>query len=232
MGGVTNGLLNTTVVEDPNVSTFSFYGKPGLDRQVSEDLRVRLMASAYGNSDAGRSTLYGGDRAGSRYYYALENTLATSAGNAFSGTLNPGFSKEVMAVQVNPFVKFGGSSSSGCTSAPRAARSWRRRTSAARGPSTPVDGVYRFLPQEQAYVGVRYNRAEGPLAGPAISGQITTAGNDVSITRYATSAGWFVTRNLLAKLEYVQQSYDGFAPTDIRNGGEFKGFVFEGVITF
>ena len=52
------------------------------------------------------------------------------------------------------------------------------------------------------------------------------------MTRRAISAGWFLTRNLLTKAEYVQQDYDGFAATDIRNGGRFHGIAIEGVIAF
>ncbi|HYR08297.1 MAG TPA: hypothetical protein VEQ60_11030 [Longimicrobium sp.] len=32
--------------------------------------------------------------------------------------------------------------------------------------------------------------------------------------------------------ELVQQDYDGFAATDIRNGGQFRGIAIEGVIAF
>jgi hypothetical protein len=232
MVGATNGLLNTSVVEDPNGRTFSYYGKLGVDRQLTDDLRVRLTGSAYGNSDAGRSTLYGGDRAGSRYYLVLENTQATTAANASSGLINPGFSEEVLAFQVNPFVKFHGlelfgvierATGRSLQEAEDIDRAWTQYA---------VDGLYRFLPREQAYVGVRWNRVEGPLTGPAVNGAITAAGDDVAINRFAIAAGWFTTRNMLLKVEYVRQSYDGFAPSDIRHGGEFNGFMVEGAITF
>ncbi|MPN42676.1 hypothetical protein SDC9_190233 [bioreactor metagenome] len=36
----------------------------------------------------------------------------------------------------------------------------------------------------------------------------------------------------MTKLEYVTQSYDGFANTDIRNGGKFNGIVLEAVVGF
>lgn len=44
--------------------------------------------------------------------------------------------------------------------------------------------------------------------------------------------GWFPTPNVLMKLEYVQQTYDGFAPTDKCYDGKFNGLMIEGVITF
>ena len=57
-------------------------------------------------------------------------------------------------------------------------------------------------------------------------------GNEIDITRYNLAAGWFMTRNILAKLEFVNQEYNDFPLTDIRNHGQFKGFVLEAVISF
>ena len=51
----------------------SFIGKLGFDRQCERNLRVRLTGSMYRNEKSLSNTLYGGDRAGSRYYYVLEN---------------------------------------------------------------------------------------------------------------------------------------------------------------
>jgi hypothetical protein len=34
------------------------------------------------------------------------------------------------------------------------------------------------------------------------------------------------------KTEYVVQEYNGFPPTNIRNGGKFHGLMLEGVIGF
>ena len=62
---------------------------------------------------------------------------------------------------------------------------------------------------------------------------MTLAGNDQTrVTRRALGAGWFLTPNLLTKAEFVTQDYDGFAPTDVRSGGQFRGFAIEGVIAF
>ena len=85
------------------------------------------------------------------------------------------------------------------------------------------DVVYRFLPQEQLFVGGRYNKVRGELQG------IT---DEVVVDRTAFSAGWFVTTNILVKGEYVRQQYNDFPDTDIRHGGAFDGFVMEGAISF
>ena len=86
-----------------------------------------------------------------------------------------------------------------------------------------VDTVYRFLPEETLFVGVRYNKAHGELAG--ITG-------DVGANRWQVGGGWFITPNVLAKVEYVNQKYFGYPPTNIRHGGQFKGMMLEGVVAF
>lgn len=106
------------------------------------------------------NTLYGGDRAGSRYYWVMENTAATETGNYTS--VNPGFRNRVQAFQLNPFVKARGlevfgviERAEGKASAEATERVWKQYA---------IDTVYRFLPDEAAYVGVRYNKATGTLA--------------------------------------------------------------------
>ena len=109
------------------------------------------------------STLYGGDRAGSRYYYVLENTAATETAQKDSGLINPGFKNKVTAFQMNPFVKFRGlelfgvvERAEGKASAEITERVWKQYA---------VDAVYRLLPEETLFVGARFNKARGELTG-------------------------------------------------------------------
>ena len=67
---------------------------------------------------------------------------------------------------------------------------------------------------------------------PAASASSKRPSRTLEVRRTALAAGWFLTRNLLTKVEYVTQEYDGFAATDIRSGGKFHGFLIEGVIAF
>ena len=62
--------------------------------------------------------------------------------------------------------------------------------------------------------------------------QLREAGYDIDITRFNIGGGWFMTKNVLAKVEYVTQKYDGFATGNIFDGGKFNGFVAEAVISF
>jgi len=220
MGGVTGGEIRGNVVT-PGRRGPAFLGKLGVDRQVNEDLRVRLTGSMYRTEKAMSSTLYGGDRAGSRYYWVLENTQATESTNFTSGLLNPGFRNKVTAFQVNPFVKYRGlelfgvlERAEGRAAAETSDRTWNQ---------VAVDAVYRFLPDERVFVGARYNRAEG---------EILNVAGDVGADRWQVGGGWFITPTILAKAEYVKQEYFGYPPTDIRNGGEFDGFMLEGVVGF
>src|SRR5206468_10915154 len=76
MGAITAGELRGTVLT-PEQRGPTYIGKLGVDRRVRDDLRVRLTGSMYKSDRSMSNTLYSGDRAGSRYYYVLENTQAT-----------------------------------------------------------------------------------------------------------------------------------------------------------
>lgn len=76
MGGLTGGEVRGNVVR-PNDRSLAFLGKLGFDRQMSDKLRLRLTGSTFQQRSAISNTLYAGDRAGSRYYYVLENSSAT-----------------------------------------------------------------------------------------------------------------------------------------------------------
>src|SRR5215213_999901 len=156
MGSVTGGEIRGTVLT-PGQRGPSYIGKLGVDRQMNKELRVRVTGSMYKADKAMNSTLYGGDRAGSRYYYVLENTAATETAQKDSGLINPGFKNKVTAFQINPFVKFRGlelfgvlERAEGKASTEVTERIWKQHA---------VDAVYRFLPGEKLFAGVRFNRA-------------------------------------------------------------------------
>ena len=220
MGAITGGEIRGTVLT-PGQRGPTYIGKIGVDRQVNSDLRVRLTGSMYKSDRAMSNTLYGGDRAGSRYYYVLENTAATETAQKDSGLLNPGFKNKVTAFQMNPFVKYRGlelfgvlERSEGKASIEATERVWKQFA---------LDTVYRFFPEEKMFAGVRYNKAYGAM--PGIAG-------DVGANRWQIGGGWFVTPNVLAKVEYVKQDYFGYPVSNIKNGGQFKGMMLEGVIAF
>ena len=133
-----------------------------------------------------------------------------------------------MSIMINPFVKFHGlevfgtyEMSSGSAGLSNVLDSVDRTFSQISG-----SVVYRFLAEEQCYVGVRYNTVTGRLYG------YSDDDGDVNVNRLQVAAGWFPTENLLLKLEYVDQKYDNFKTTDVRNGLEFKGVMVEASVGF
>ena len=219
MGAVTGGEIRGTVLS-PGKRGPTLIGKLGVDRQVKPNLRVRLTGSMYRSEKSMSNTLYGGDRAGSRYYYVLENTTAAEDVQFTSGNINPGFRNSVTALQVNPFVKFGGLEVFGVIE--RTQGKAVTETAARRFSQQAVDVVYRVA-GDSLHVGARYNRVKGQLAGMT---------NDVEGNRWQLGAGWFLTSGLLVKAEYVNQTFKGYPVSAIRNGGQFKGMMLEGVVAF
>ena len=223
MAAVTGGEIKGQITV-PEKRSPSLITKLGYDKQLSPALRVRLTGSAYTTKKSASNTLFSGDRAGSRYYDVLENTVSTEAAQKSSGMIVPGFGMKVTAFQVNPFVKFHGMEVFGVleTAKGRGATEVTRRQL----DQVSVEGVYRFLADEKLFVGARYNTVSGRLPGAAF------AANDIKVDRTQLSAGWFVTPLLMLKGEFVNQKYIDFPTTDIRNGGKFKGFMMEGVVAF
>ncbi|WP_242916179.1 hypothetical protein [Pontibacter liquoris] len=237
VGSVTGGEVQGGI-QSPGQRKPSFIGKLGYDSQVSNDLRVRLTGSVYTTAGSVRNTLYGGDRAGSRYFLVMDparvasGVAVTPSTHFTSGNINPGLTNSITAFVVNPFVKYRGLEFFGNFEQAKGKgrlgandelidRTWRQ---------LGTDMVYRFGSNENLYVAGRYNVVEGRLAPLASSPDVLN--NKVNLNRIQVGGGWFVTKNILAKAEYVKQQYKGFDASDIRHGGEFNGFMFEGAISF
>jgi hypothetical protein len=196
--------------------------KLGMDRQLNDDLRVRLTGSYRTQESAISNTLYSGDRAGSRYYYVMENFKAAESSQFTSGAINPGFSDAITAFMINPFIKYRGLELFGMYESARG-RAAPDNTPEREVTQLMAEGLYRFGHGEKFYVGGRWN---------TLTGDLGTVAPDADVMRTNIGAGWFVTPSLLLKFELVNQTYDGFIATDIRNGGRFKGFMIEAVTAF
>lgn len=234
MVGASNGMLKgninkleATPQDDNTKKSPAVYGKIVFDKQLDESLRLRLAGSIYHNASSGGNTLYAGDRTGSNYFMVMDPTInasgaATTYDNAFaSGRFNPGFSKRVTATQLNAFIKYEGAELFGTyeVAGGRSNRELRSRDIN----QFAIEGIYRIGEKENVFLGARYNTVKAELAG---------ATNDVQIDRVAIGAGWFLTKNVLLKGEYVNQKYKDFAPTDIRAGGKFNGYMIQAVVGF
>jgi hypothetical protein len=219
MLGLTGGEVKGSVTA-PGQRGPSYLAKLGVDKQPTEHLRVRLTGSMYKTDRSVNNTLTSGDRAGSRYYDVLEPVGSTESANAWSGAIQSGMRNMVTAVVVNPFVKIGGAEFFGNVETMTGAagnETYRRTLRQLVG-----EGLYRFA-NDKLYLGGRYNTVNGQLQGIA---------NDITVKRTQLGGGWFVTPNVLSKIEFVRQNYENFPTSDIRNGGKFEGVMIEGVVAF
>jgi len=219
MVGMTGGEVKGSITS-PGKRGPTYLAKVGVDQSLGDDLRFRLTGSMYKTDRSVSNTLTSGDRGGSRYYDVLENTTSTESANAWSGAIQSGMKNMVTAFVINPFVKVGGVELFGNveTMTGAAQNEAQRRTLR----QLAGEGLYRFA-GNKLYVGGRYNTVKGELAGIA---------NDITVRRTQLGGGWFVTPNVLTKVELVNQKYLDFPTGDIRSGGRFKGVMLEGVVAF
>lgn len=248
MIGITDGEIQGSVTK-PKDRKPSIYGKIGYDKTYGDRTRLRLTGSFYDTRSSVSNSLYGGDRTGSNYQYVMEPMAATLTANAFSGRINPGFKDNVTSFMVNPFVKFKGLEFFGTyevsSGNSQVENGEIQNTNSTQDEFSKLDRrqfnqyegdlLYRFGKGEKFYLGAKYNRLEGTLA----FGQSTTPTNinqgtrgDVTVNRTSVAAGWFITRNILFKAEYVKQAYKGYPEEHILSGGKFDGLVVQGIIGF
>ena len=239
MGGISNGELDPTVVQSTKIDSATgqlnkfdpaFHGKLGFDKQINKDFRFRLTGSFYTVNSDNSNTLFGGDRTGSHYFDVMENhaiangtTLSDENDySAFSGRLNPGFSEELHTYMGNLFLKYDGLEFFG-TVEDAHGRAITETTNR-KANQYAADLIYRF-PQgrENFWVGLRYNTVTALLQGYS---------SNITVNREAGSLGWFITKNIMAKAEYVNQSYEGYPSNNILNGGNFHGAVLEASLGF
>lgn len=250
MLGITNGNLNQGIKEvvytaGPDANTVvspTILAKLGYDKQINQDLRVRLTGSLYHNSNLGNSNLYSSSRSGFGFWGVLNNNAYTNNGvavaanyNATStpeGTFNPNFKNWATSYMFNPFVKYKDLEFFGtvelASGGDKAGVDDKRTAN-----QYAADLVYRFGKSDQFYIAGKYNTVSGKLSN--------ADAQKVTVDRFESSIGWFMTKNILAKLDYVNQNYKdytqfvGNVPTGNANnfyGGNFKGIVFEATISF
>jgi hypothetical protein len=239
MGGMTNGELDATSIAATKIDSLTgqtnqydpaFHGKLGYDKQISHDFRLRVTGSFYEDQSANSNTLFGGDRTGSRYFGVMSNqaiangTTLSDANdyNPFSGRYNPGFSEQVNAFMGNLFLKFKGLEFFGTAETAGGRTITEKKDREAN--QLAGDLIYRFpANKENFWIGIRYNTVTAAMQGAPV---------DITINREVASIGWFLTKNIMMKAEYVNQVYQNYVPTNILNGGRFAGYMLEASIGF
>lgn len=208
--GTNNGRMNYGRGNDLG-KDLVFNWKLGYDNYVTDDLRVRATLSGYhvGDGHSG-SYLWGGDRAGARYYNVMQ--LASAEGDNFrSGRWGPGSGQTQMnSYMANIFVDFHGLQLFGIYEDMKGVKG----TTDQHFTQTALQAIYNI---GRFYVGTRLNKVDD------------NAGSTVTRTNFG--GGWHMLDNVLMKLDYVTQKYNGTAFGDI-NGGKFNGMVLEAAVSF
>ncbi|SFF44047.1 hypothetical protein [Sunxiuqinia elliptica] len=208
--GTNNGRMNYGRGNDIG-EDLVFNWKLGYDTDINEDLRVRATVSGYhvGEGHSG-SYLWDGDRAGARYYNVMQ-TADAEGDNFRSGRWSPGSGQsEMNSYMANLFVKFHGLEVFGIYEDMKGVK----RDVDQHFTQTALQAIYRF---GSFYVGTRLNKVSDH--------------NDSSVKRTNIGGGWYMVDNVLVKLDYVNQKYEGVAHGAI-DGGKFDGLVIEAAISF
>ncbi|MDD4754974.1 MAG: hypothetical protein PHG29_02745 [Prolixibacteraceae bacterium] len=208
--GTNNGRVNYGRGNDIG-EDLVFNWKLGYDKDINNDLRIRGSLSGFhaGEGHSG-AYLWGGDRAGARYYNVMQTATATGD-NFNSGRWTPGSGQtEMNSYMANLFAKYHGLEVFGIFESMKGVRN----NADQHFTQTALQAIYRI---GSFYVGTRLNKVSD---------------NDGStVNRTNIGGGWYMVDNVLIKLDYVTQKYDGPAHGEI-DGGKFNGLVFEAAISF
>lgn len=226
--GISNGRLNQTTAKpvDSGGNTVdgddgaSVYLKLGYDKQFNDDLRFRITGSYYSSSDKStREYMFNGDRAGARYYEVYNTLTGSTSNNDFQPRFNPGYAY-INAFQINPFLKFKGLEFFGAYEVVKDGNS----DNGGSFTQTAAELLYRFGGNEQLYVGARLN---------GVNGNATDGAEDSKISRQNFAFGWFISDNIVLKLEYVteKRTGNGWAGSFLE-GAKFDGIMIEAGISF
>ena len=200
----------------------------GANGKVADNVRFRVTGSMYYTASSRSNSLYSGDRGGSRYYLVTELEGASTSSNFTSGRYNPGFRDKVTSFQINPFVKWGGLEFFGTYEFAKGRAS--NETVDRSASQIAAELIYRFGKMEKVYLGARYNsvtsedRNAAPVPGQDIG--------EISINRFSVAGGWFITRNILLKAEYVNQDYKDYFESSRFFEANFNGLMIEAVVGF
>lgn len=240
MVGITNGQANPQDVAkteyDANAGTansnrYGIYGKIGFDHEYTNDLRFRATESIYSISGSNRNDLYSSDKAGN----VITNVLGTGASDAMSSGWNAmsGYVKtangnivlksaaDVLASKTNLFLKYKDTELYGMY---EIADGSDVNDKDMKMKHYAVDLVQRFN-NDKFWAAARYENAVVKYA------DAFNDFGDAELTQWQLGLGWFLSKNAVAKFEYIDQTREKFSI--YKNGdAEFKGFMVNASLSF
>ena len=210
---------------------YGLYGKFGFDHEYTDDMRFRATESIYSISGSNRNDLYSSDKAGN----VITNVLGTGASDAMSSGWNAmsGYVKtangnivlksaaDVLASKTNLFFKYKDTELYGMYEIADGADV---RDNDMKMNHYAIDVVQRFN-NDKFWVAARYEDAVVKYA------DAFNDFGDAELTQWQLGLGWFLSKNAVAKLEYIDQKREKFSI--YKNGdAEFKGFMVNASLSF
>jgi hypothetical protein len=208
--GTNNGRVNYGRGNDLG-EDLVFNWKLAYDTEVTDDLRLRASISGFhaGEGHSG-AYLWDGDRAGARYYSVMQ-TADAAADNFRSGRWSPGAGQsEMNSYMANIFAQFHGLEVFGIYESMKGVRN----NADQHFTQTALQAIYNI---GRFYVGTRLNKVDNK--------------DGSTVNRTNIGGGWHMVDNVVVKLDYVNQKYEGNAHGGI-DGGKFNGLVLEAAISF
>lgn len=240
MLGITNGQASPSDVaktEYDDVSgtassdRYALYGKFGFDQQINDDLRVRLTESLYFVDGTNRSDLYAGDKAGPVAISVLgaASTASMSSGwNAMSGYVRtPGgtyvskTAADILASKTNFFARYHDTEFYASYEKANGKDIYDKDMDM---DHYAVTLVQRFV-NDKYWVAGRYENAVVKYQ------DAFNDFGDAELTQWQLSAGWYLSKNAVAKIEYIDQEREKFSI--YKNGkASFDGFMIAASLSF
>lgn len=218
----------------------AYYAKIGYDKQFTDDLRVRVTVSGYHLNNNQTGSLYNGDRAGTFYALVMQQQKPiggvdpTNVEDAqMSGYWEPGSANKDNNVMINALVKYKGFEFFGTSE--RASGTNASTYNVFDMSQNAAELIYHFGPKQQFYGAARWDEVYNNRYGN--KNDISTLNDNVvmdgrTVSGYQLAAGWFLTKNILAKFEYVNRQYYGFTNEFANNAAGFNGWSVQTVISF
>ena len=235
MGGITNQQVDPSDVEKSEFSSTvpAFYGKVGYDSQLNDAFRLRLSQSLYYSAGNGNNQLYNGDKAGTVSDKVFNYEGMQEWDKAFGSSWNAmdGY-YDLTVSMTNVFLKYNNTEVFGLLEFADSSESLDTDWSS----GSPVvaliekdmklahysiDVVQRFY-GDKFYVGARYESATTEKEGDPTNDELT---------QYQLGAGWFISKNAIAKLEYISQERENMEEY-VDGKAKFDGFMFSTALTF
>lgn len=233
MGALTTGTLKPSIAGYSSYTGYSannqfqqlaFYGKVAFDKTLENDFRFRVSASGYFCAKNGFGSLYHGDRTGSRFYLVMVPQTNNSSdvdvsANAWTGQWNMGFTDKDNSIMFNAFAKYKGLEVFGMLEKAKGTTAFSHKDFDMT--QYEVNAQYYFGQKQNFYIGGKVN---------GVSGNDGTGVTDKKVSRFEGAFGWFLTKNTVVKIDYVNQKYTNFS--EYGNNAGFKGIMFEAGISF